>query len=66
MAGKSEKWEGVLTMKKADIRQAFKAIKNAKEKEDFLKVHNVKFTHDSFQHLIIWCSDGILTLYPTF
>lgn len=53
-------------MKKADIRQAFKAIKNAKEKEDFLKVHNVKFTHDSLQRLIIWCNDGILTLYTTF
>lgn len=51
---------------KSEVKQSLLKLNGAKEKEDFLKVHNIKFTHDSFQRLIIWCSDGILTLYPTF
>ena len=36
-------------MKKNDIKKAFSTLKNAQEKEQFLKDHNIKFTHDSFK-----------------
>lgn len=53
-------------MKKNDIKKAFSTLKNAQEKEQFLKDHNIKFTHDSFNKLIIWCSDGILEMSPIY
>ena len=49
-------------MKRFKVRKALSELKGGKEKEDFLKKHNTKFTHNSYQNLIIWCSDGILEL----
>lgn len=51
-------------MKKAEIRKELRKIKGAKEKEDFLRASSVKFAHDSFMNLIIFCDDGVITLSP--
>lgn len=51
-------------MKKFQIQQAFSRLHSAEEKEQFLKDHNIKYTHDNFNHLIIWCEDGVLELKP--
>lgn len=51
-------------MKKAEIRKELRKINGAKEKESFLYVSGIKFSHDSFMNLIIFCDDGALILAP--
>lgn len=53
-------------MKKFQIRQMFSQLHSAEEKEQFLKEHNIKYTYDCFNHLIIWCEDGVLELKPVY
>lgn len=51
-------------MKKAEIRKELRKIKGAKEKESFLYVSGIKFSHDSSMNLIIFCDDGVLIIAP--
>lgn len=51
---------------KKSVKQALSKLKGAEEKEKFLKNHNIKFTHDSFNKLVVWCKDGILEMIPIY
>lgn len=51
---------------KKEIKQALSKLKSAEGKEKYLKSHDIKFTHDSFNKLVIWCKDGILEMIPIY
>lgn len=51
---------------KKEVKQALSKLKGAAEKEKYLKNHNIKFTYDSFNKLVVWCKDGILEMIPIY
>lgn len=53
-------------MTKSQVRQIINQKGTAKQKEQILKQNGLKFTHDSKQNLIVWCSDGVVEFSPKF
>lgn len=53
-------------MNKKELIKSFYKLKGVDEKENFMKMHNIKFTYDSFYHMIIWVDDGCLEFYPAY
>ena len=51
-------------MNKKEIIKRFHRLPGADAKESFLRENDVKFTHDSFDNIIIWADDGTLQLFP--
>lgn len=51
-------------MPKKEIIRHFHRMRGIEEKERFMKDHDIKFTYDSFYHMIIFAADGVLELYP--
>jgi hypothetical protein len=51
-------------MNKKQIIRKFQKLKGIEEKEEFMKRTGIKFTYNSFYHLIIFADDGTLQLFP--
>ena len=51
-------------MLKSKIIRHFKRMPKLQQKEEFLKLHNIKFVYDPYHNMTIWADDGKLFLFP--